>query len=486
MKNRLLSFGYGRTLVLLFVLTLPFVNPWVRGDGVEYYAYVRSIVIDGNLDFENEYQAANPSFKQSHLDAEGRILPQEYTRTGHVVNLASVGPSVQWAPFFVVVHAVVLSINHLRAHIPPDGFSRPYVVSMAFVTAFYGFVGLFLSFCLARTRFEERWAFLATLGIWFASSLPVYMYFNPFWSHAHSVFSVALFLWYWNRTRGQRTKAQWAVLGLLAGLMIDNYYANGMVLLVPLVESLRCYWRAWKAEGEGQDIGAVGRLLLSNSLFLVAIGVGLLPTFATRQILYGSPFETGYGLSTWNWIHPALWQVLFSSNHGLLSWTPILIPALLGLFFLRKYDQEMAAYFGVAFLGYYLLIAAYPAWHGISAFGGRTFISLTPIFIVGLTATLGEIAQAFRDRRRVYEVACSAMALVILWNLGFIFQWGMHLIPPRGPISWRKMAYNQFAVVPARAMGVCKDFLLRRQSLMKHIEDIDLEQLRSQPRESQN
>ena len=479
MKTRLSSPGYSRTLVLLFILTLPFVNPWVRGDGVEYYAYVRTLIIDGNLSFENEWQASNPTFKMTHLDAEGRVLPQEYTRTGHVANQASVGPSLLWAPFFAVVHGIVRVSNRLGAHIPADGFSRPYIVSMAVITSLYGFLGLLLSFFLVRTHFEERWSFLATLGIWFASSLPVYMYFNPFWSHAHSAFSVALFLWYWNRTRGRRTKTQWVVLGLLAGLMIDNYYLNGMVLLVPLVESLRCYWRAWKAAGRG--IGEPEGLLLSNILFLCAIGVALLPTFVTRQVLYGSPFETGYGLSAWNWTHPALWQVLFSSNHGLLSWTPILIPALLGLFFLRKYDPEMAACFGLAFLGYYALVAAYPAWHGISAFGGRAFISLTPIFIVGLAATLTEIAQAIRGRRRVYAAACAGMAFIILWNLGFIFQWGMHLVPPRGPISWREMAYNQIAVVPVRAMSACKDFLLRRQSLMNSIEDADRQQLRSKP-----
>src|SRR5712692_4757237 len=81
MKTRLSSHGYWRTLVLLFILTLPFVNPWVRGDGVEYYAYVRTLIIDGNLSFENEWQASNPTFKMTHLDAEGRVLPQEYTRS---------------------------------------------------------------------------------------------------------------------------------------------------------------------------------------------------------------------------------------------------------------------------------------------------------------------------------------------------------------------------------------------------------------------
>jgi hypothetical protein len=470
---------HGRILFLIFFLTLPLVNPWIRGDGVEYYAYVQSLVIDGNLNFENNWQASNPTFRRSHLDAQGQVLPAERTRTGHVLNLASVGPSLLWAPFFLTVHGAVLVVNRFGADIPANGYSRPYVIPMALVTALYGFVGLLLSFGLARGLFEERWAFLATLGIWFASSLPVYMYFNPFWSHAHSAFAVALFLWYWNRTRVERTLRQWILLGLIGGLMVDVYYPNGTVLLVPLLESLRGYWRSWRASGHG--LGAAARLFLSNVSFLAAFVLAMLPTLITRQILFGNPFETGYGgLTTWNWRHPALLPVLFSSNHGLLSWTPILTAALLGLVFLRKYDWEMAVYFGAAFLGFYALMAAYPTWDGISAFGGRAFVSLTPIFIVGLAATLSELQRLFQGRR-VFRAAGAAIAVLVLWNLGFIFQWGMHLIPPRGPISWRKMASNQFKVVPVRATTAFREFLFRRQNLMNHIEAIDQKQLEAQP-----
>ena len=31
-------------LTALFLMSLPFVNPWVRGDGVGYYAYARSLL----------------------------------------------------------------------------------------------------------------------------------------------------------------------------------------------------------------------------------------------------------------------------------------------------------------------------------------------------------------------------------------------------------------------------------------------------------
>ncbi|HEV2223274.1 MAG TPA: hypothetical protein VGR84_09750, partial [Candidatus Acidoferrales bacterium] len=212
--------GYDKILILIFVLTLPLVNPWVRGDGVGYYAYARAIVVNHNLQFEPDWLRANPSFYMGRIDAPGHLRADQYTRTGHLDNHFTIGPALIWIPFLAVTHMAVLAADHLGARIPADGFSWPYIDTMAFITASAGFLGLFLSFRLARKYFSERWAFLATLGIWFASSLLVYMYFNPSWSHAHSAFIVALFLWYWDRTRATRTLSQWLLLGLISGLML--------------------------------------------------------------------------------------------------------------------------------------------------------------------------------------------------------------------------------------------------------------------------
>src|SRR4029077_9360298 len=119
---------------------------------------------------------------------------------------------------------------------------------MALATALYGFLGLVLAFRLARQYVEERWALLATLSIWWASSLPVYMDFNPSWSHAHSAFAVALFLWYWHETLSSRSLTQWLVLALITGLMLNVYYPNAMVLAVVAIEPFRRYYLAFRPD----------------------------------------------------------------------------------------------------------------------------------------------------------------------------------------------------------------------------------------------
>src|SRR5215472_2686455 len=59
------SHRYTRILVILFLCTLPLVNPIVHGDGVGYYAYVRAPLIQHNLRFEEDWRHANLNFSQS-------------------------------------------------------------------------------------------------------------------------------------------------------------------------------------------------------------------------------------------------------------------------------------------------------------------------------------------------------------------------------------------------------------------------------------
>jgi len=467
------------TLLLVFLLSLPLLNPWVRGDGVGYYAYIRSLLVEHKLDFQNDWRAGNLSFTMGRVHADGTIDPLQYTHTGHLNNHFSVGPSILWAPFVVPVHLAMLTLEKFGVHVRPNGYSRPYIVVMAFATALYGFLGLCLSFRIACLYTEERWALLATLGIWFASSLPVYMYFNPSWSHAHSVFIVAAFLWYWHWTHHGRTFAQWVILGLISGLVLDVYYANIAVLLVPLGESLWGYWRGWTARGP--DWRMLRRLFAANLLYSCATLMAFLPTLVTRQIIYGHPLDFGYeNLPHWRWVSPYVGSALFSSDHGLLVWTPIIILAVAGLFLFLKRDREVATYFVVVFVAFCYLIGGDPNWDGISSFGNRFFISLTPLFVLGLAVLFSELTGLLKKERAALALASSMTGLLIAWNLAFIFQWGTHMVPARGPISWRQMVHNQFQAVPRRAVAVFEAYLHHRGALMQQIEQEDVQQLKQE------
>jgi hypothetical protein len=132
-------------------------------------------------------------------------------------------------------------------------------------------------------------------------------------------------------------------------------------------------------------------------------------------------------------------------------------------------------------LAFYLFISVYPDWAGISSFGNRFFISLTPLFVLGLAVFLDACAR-FSASRRVFQLAASSiLALFILWNLGLMFQWGTHLVPARGPVDFRAMIANQFTVVPRSIFSRLHHYFFRRSDLMRQIEERDIQQLKQSP-----
>jgi hypothetical protein len=474
-----------RLLALLFLLSLPFLNPWVRGDGVGYYAFARAPLIEHNLDFTKDFQHANEGFRGPRLDENGQPRSEFRTPTGYLDNHFSVGPAILWTPFLLLAHAGVLLARVLGSSVPADGFSAPYRIAMAIATAFYGFLSLLLAFRLARHYVHERWARLATIAIWWASSLPVYMYFNPSWSHAHSAFAVALFLWYWHETRSSRSLSQWLILALITGLMLNVYYPNTMVLAVLVVEAVPQYLSAFRrgVAAAAFEAPRLSDLLMRHLFFAALVVLCLLPTFITRYIVYGGALESGYiPLRDWLWRSPVFLDVLFSSNHGLLVWTPILLFAIVGLILFRWREPRVGASLLAALLAFYFFIACYPDWAGISSYGNRFFVSLTPLFILGLSVFLDRLAQFFRSPRMALAAASAFLALFLLWNVGLMFQWGSHLIPTRGPISFSEMIHNQFFVVPRQLTANLQRYFFKRKALMQQIEDRDIQQ-RKEPQQ---
>jgi hypothetical protein len=322
---------------------------------------------------------------------------------------------------------------------------------MAGATVLYGFVGLCLSFGIARRFVEERWAFWATVGIWFGTSVPVYFYLLPAWSHAHSVFANSLFLWYWLRTRGTRTSGQWLILGLLTGLIMDVYQVNVVLALAVLPEALSAYAEVWSSHaGKSELFGKAFRL---HALYALGALLGFLPTLITRQIVFGSPFAVGpYTPRMWHWTSPVLALVLFSKDHGLFVFTPLVILAMAGLFYTLRLDRPLGTICLLITVVFYFLIACFPWWYGAVGFGNRFFVSLTPIFVLGLASLFAWAAKLWPDARAASLRLIPATFLFVIWNLGLVYQWQTHLLPRYGPVYWPELVFNQFRVVPVRAL----------------------------------
>jgi hypothetical protein len=432
------------------------VNPYVRGDGNGYYAWLVSPVIDGDLDFTNQFRRADPLFQALIFSEDGMVRPEAMTPTGNVGNQWSVGPAVLWAPWFLLAHGAVSVARMFGSQILADGFSWPYVWLVSIGTAVYGLVALWLSARMAAQLGYGRRAGLAALGIGLASSLPVYQLFLPFHVHALAALTVAAYAAFWVRHQSMERTIDWCCWGALAGMMVQVYHLNA-VLVIPAIWQ----WSRVLQRG-GLRVAAASGLGFAAAAVLVG-----LPQLIGKAIVYGNPLVTGYQ-DQFIWSEPRLWQTGFSANHGWITWTPVVALAIAGWVRVWR-DHPSSRVWLMSVPAFYVVVASYQNWHGQSSFGNRFFLSLTVWLVVGVAALADQAANQGWRRHAVTVL----LAGLMVWNLGFMFQWGTNIIPNRGPVSFREVAVNQVTVVPAQLTGFVRRYLGDRKGVQDAIERMD-------------
>jgi len=339
--------GRGYIFFLAFLLAVViFLAHWwvvgsvVWGDGRFYYAYVRSLVIDGDLNFANEMR----------YFGEPVIL----TKTGMVANKYAVGPAIFWLPGFLIAHLFARG----------DGYSHLYQVAVGLSSVFWGILGLWFCWRTACFCFSEKNALLAIFSIWLATNLFFYTAVDPINSHAVSFFVASLLVYLVFGKKLGRVE----VLGILVGVL-------GMIRAQDLIFAL-----------------PIGIYLLKKKTnfinfinFISFIILGFLPQVLVWKYLYGeitNPYLTGG--EKFYWLNPQILNVLFSQKNGLFYYSPILILGLLGM--LGRLGEWWAKAGVFLFLLQTYVVGSWYAWWGGQAYGGRMFISLMPFFILGAGA----------------------------------------------------------------------------------------------------
>jgi len=448
----------GRALLLALLATLPLANPYIRGEGNGHYAYVRSLVIDGDLDFENEYRRGDPDFVTSNFRrADGHLWPPLRTRAGRVRNQWPAGAALLWAPAFMQAHAAVLVLRAAGSEMPADGYALAYRLACAVATVAYAALGLLLAYRMAEKLAGTGPALLAAAGVWLASSLPAYMYFLPFYGHALGAFAVSLFLWPWIGRPLARAR-DWALWGAAAGLMVAvDHFA------LPMVSVAAVEWVRRALPGGRWDRVAARAAGVRALAFGAAAVAAALPELAAKWILHGSPLRSGR-MTRFFWTDPQLWATGFSTQHGLFLWTPIALASVAGLVLLARARPAIGGPLLAGFAGCYYMVASYELWHGSSSFGNRFFVSLTPVFVIGLAALADRAGRTLARLRPAVRWAAlfAPVAVLAAWNAGLMLQWATGMIPRQGPVDPRAVARNQVTAVPARIASVALRYLTAR------------------------
>ena len=449
-----------KILLCLIVISPFLLTPWVHGDGIGHFGFLRSSVIDRDLDLANEHDYLTthieddagglPGYLLAYSDHQpgfhaGYHTPEPDPVTGRVPSNWSVGPAVLWAPAYLVAHGAVRLANVIGADHRSDGYGGLYYLAMALTTLACGIVGLLFAYRLAGCVAPSREAFWATLTIAVSSSLFYYLYLAPSHSHALTPLTAGAFLIYWHKNRHSSRARIWFNWGLLAGMLFLVRW-NDIVIAIPIfaVESVRLLRRPHPSDSGGNVRNWVGCMAAALvGLFLVAsIQLGV------WQFLHGRPWVR-HSVDTLQFNPTGLWGTLFSYRHGLFTWTPVTILSVVGLIRLFRRDAELAGVsLGVLAALVISNCAVYDWWAG-SAFGMRRLVSATPVFVLGLAVFLDDVRILWARRTALAGRFLAPLVLVVfgVWNVLLVAQYSLGMISHVDAVPLSTIAANQPKVI---------------------------------------
>jgi hypothetical protein len=207
----------------------------LQSDGFYYFAYLRSITFDGDVEFSNDYRLLGLGDKP-HLF--------EPTPTGYAQSAWTIGPAIVWSPFFGAGHLVATRLNRTNPDVSTNGISFPYRQAVGVAGLFYGLLGCWFCYRIAARFYADRLAAAAAAITVLGSFMIWYIVKEPTMTHAPSMAAVSAFVFGWLATRTDadggyaRTTRQWAWLGLLAGFMTTIRWQNALFAILPAADAL--------------------------------------------------------------------------------------------------------------------------------------------------------------------------------------------------------------------------------------------------------
>jgi hypothetical protein len=388
---------------LALVLVLSARGGRLEIDGPLLFVQLRSVVIDHDLDLTNEFAEFIPE-RYQYWAEEGLKLARTPNPT------VEPGPAILWAPFFLLVHAVVLVARLWNAPFAADGYGAPYVNAVCLGSLVWAFVAVILASRIGRRFFSPLLCATCASAAWLATPLVWYSAFEPGMSHATASAAAGAFVWRWLRMRDDpASRKRWLLLALAAGALVSMQRYDAYFLLAPLLTAAGLLWRTPWTQWVGNR-----RALITAGVALLTLAITLGPLVYTNL---GSRHPSLLGESNLiaftfqNWAHPRIGELLFSSRNGLFSWTPVAYLGVLGLVLLARRDRRLAGSLLLTLAFGVLVLAASYSWSGAWSFGSRRLTEAFPVFVLGLCA----VATALMARPAVLGVL--SLGGLAAWNL---------------------------------------------------------------------
>ena len=354
----------------------------VFGDGIFYFSWVRSVVVDRNINFTDEY---------SHFGVTAPI-----TSTNLLGNKHPVGTPLFWLPWYAQASAIIRG----------SGYTFLYQLLVGSISVLAAISGLILLYRLLNKSFSPAISLLSILSIAGATNLLFYGAVDPVNSHAISFFAAVVFLSFLY-SKNISSFLTGCALGFCALVRTQDAILGLLVLPIYLKSSF----------------ARPGLAKLRNVMIMI---VGAILTFSPQLLawyaLYGTAFRSPYLSSgeSFAWWSPNFFNVLFSPTNGLFLWTPVTLLAFIGLFFWKDIRR---IWFIVVFLLAVIVVGSWSTWWQGASYSGRMFVSVLPVLAFGLASLYKKLGMVGLTWQSVVMTIIGPLAIVnVILIIRFLLQ----------------------------------------------------------------
>lgn len=330
-------------------------NRVITWDVTNYYSYLPAIFIykDPLLNFTKK----DP---EKYYD---KFVPLNTPTGGKCIKM-SMGLSIVYAPFFCMAHAFA-KISGL----PADGYSEPYRFALIISSICYNILGLIFLRILLIKYFRKQAVLLTLITVAFGTNLLYYTAIRSAMSHSYNFALITLFLlltskWYENKSLGLSV-----AIGLLGGLIVLIRPTNIVISLFFVLYNVNSF----------NDLINRFKLLFKNYSFIIIILIcGLLlwiPQMIYWKAVSGKLLFFSYQGESFFFKNPQLIKGWFSYRNGWLVYTPVMIFAIAGFYFLYKNQKPLFLPVLITFMVFNYLVLSWWCWWYVG-FGNRAFIDM--------------------------------------------------------------------------------------------------------------
>lgn len=370
----------------------------IESDVIHYYAFLPALLVYNDLSL---------GFIDTKPDYFTHKFWPVHTPEGYRVIMTTMGMSLMYAPFVIPVHYFLEFTGQ-----PATGFSAPYKVALLFASLFYTITGLILLRKMLLRRFPDLAVALVLFSTVLATNLIFYATRLAAFTHAFSFFLLIGLAWASERYYSSPSVRRAALVGFIAALITLVRPTNALLLILfPL----------WGIDSPKSLRERLQLFLKNYSHLLVLIAVAVFcwgPQLVYWKQYSGQWFFNGYAdKGMFFFDNPQIINVLFSYRKGWLLYTPVMILALCGFFWLWKSNRDLFWPLLIVFLLHLYLVSSWWLWWFGGSFGHRAFVDIYGLLAFPLAAFFSQLIS----RRRIF-LKVAALLIALLLAVHNIFQ----------------------------------------------------------------